>query len=137
MKGRLKEIENKEIEGYIRRVKFLAPYEKSETDISFYSKLEEQKRAKDGITQLAEKKDGEIYTDNKNILEIATKFYKDLYTSEKVNEKVQEKLLKNVKTKLSKEAKMDLDKPLTEEEVRNSINKMPFGKSPGLDGFPV
>ena len=46
-------------------------------------------------------------------------------------------MLRNVKSKLSKEAKIDLDKEMTEEEVRNAINKMPSGKSPGLDGFPV
>ena len=38
LKGRLKEIEDKEIEGYIRRVKFLAPYEKSEPDIAFFQR---------------------------------------------------------------------------------------------------
>ena len=43
LKGRLKEIEEKEIEGYIRRVKFLAPYEKSENGIAFYAKVENQK----------------------------------------------------------------------------------------------
>ena len=137
LKGRLKEIEEKEIEGYIRRVKFLAPYEKCENDVAFYSKVENQKRANDRINQLAEKKEGEIYTDNENIMRIATNFYKDLYTPNRVNEKIQEKLLRNVKSKLSKEAKIDLDKEMTEEEVRNAINKMPSGKSPGLDGFPV
>ena len=138
LKGRLKEIEDKEIEGYIRRVKFMAPYDKSETDIAFFSKVENQKRANDRINQLAEKKDGYIYTDNENILRIATKYYRDLYTSDKVNEKIQNKLLGNVKTKLSKEAKTNLDKPITEEEeVKNAINRLPTGKSPGLDGFPV
>ena len=137
LKGRLKEIEDKEIEGYIRRIKFIAPYEKSETDIAFYSKLENQKKASARINQLGEKKDGEIYTDKENILRIATKYYKDLYTSEKVNEKIQSKLLGNVKTKLSKEAKTNLDKPITEEEVINAIKRLPLGKSPGLDGFPV
>ena len=137
MKGRLKEIEDKEIDGYIRRVKLFAPYEKSETDIAFYSKLEDQKRAHDRISQLAEETEGEIFTDNENILRIATKYYKDLYTSDKVDEKVQDKLLGNVKTKLSKEAKMNLDKPISEEEVKNAINRLPSGKSPGLDGFPI
>ena len=108
LKGRLKEIEDKEIEGYIRRVKFLAPYDKTEADIAFYSKLENQKRANDRMNQLAEKKEGKIYTDNKNILQsFTTKFYKDLYTPDKVNEKVQNKLLSNVKTKLSKVAPCD------------------------------
>ncbi len=137
LKGRLKEIEQKEIEGYIRRVKFLAPYEKSEPDIAFYSKLENQKKTNDRISQLAESKDGEIFTDNKNILRIATTFYTKLFTSDKVNEKVQHRLLNNVKTKLSKEAKIDLDKPITAEEVKEAIDKLPLGKSPGLDGFPV
>ena len=48
----------KEIDGYIKRVRFLAPYEKSEPDIAFFSKLEGQKRANDRINQLAETKKG-------------------------------------------------------------------------------
>ena len=137
LKGRLKEIEDKEIEGYIRRVKYLAPYEKTECDISFYSKLEGQKQANDRINQLAEKKDGEIYTDQGNIMRVATDFYKKLYRTENVNEKTQEKLLKNVKTKLSKEKQTELDKPFTEKEIAKAIEKLQNGKSPGLDGFPI
>ena len=102
LKSRLKEIEEKEIEGYIRRIKFLAPYEKSEPDIAFYSKIESKKRSKDRINQLAKERDGEIYTDNVNIIKTATKFYKDLYTSENANDTVQNKLLQNVKTRRKK-----------------------------------
>ena len=58
-----------------------------------------------------------MYTDNENIMKTATGFYKDLYTTGKVNDRAQEKLLKNVKTKLSVEDKLGLDKPFTEEEV--------------------
>ena len=137
LRARLNEIEEKEIEGYIRRVKFMAPYEKSEPDISFYSKLESQKKAKARISQLAETKDGEIYTDNNNMVRIAGNFYKNLFTPDRVNEKIQQKLLGNVKTKLSKEARADLDKPISEGEVKDAIDRLPMGKSPGVDGFPV
>ena len=137
LKGRLKEIEDKEIDGYIKRVRYLVPYEKSEPDIAFFSKLEGMKRTKDGINQLAETKDGEIFTDNENIMRISTQFYKDLYTTDKVNEKAQNQLLKNVTTKLSKEAKTTLDKPFSEEEVYKAIMNLPSGKSPGIDGFPI
>ena len=117
--------------------KFLAPYEKTECDISFYSKLENQKRASDRMSQLAEKKDGKIFSDQQNIMRISTEFYKKLYQTEKVSEKIQEKLLKNVKTKLSKEKRTELDKPLTAKEIEEAINKLRSGKSPGLDGFPI
>jgi len=137
LKGRLKEIQDKEIDGYITRVRFLAPYEKSECDIAFYSKLENRKKASDGMNQLAEKQDGEIFTDKENILRIATNFYRNLYTSDKVNQKMQAKLLGNVKTKLSKEVRDDLDAPITAEEVKKAIDNLPRGKSPGIDGFPV
>ena len=137
LKGRLKQIEDKEIDGYIKRVRFLAPYEKSEPDIAFFSKLEGQKRANDRINQLAETKDGEIFTDTENIMRISTNFYKDLYSTDKVNAKVQDKLLRNIKTKLSKEARTNLDEPITAEEVFKAINILQSGKSPGLDGFPI
>ena len=137
LKGRLKEIEDKEIEGYIRGVKYLAPYEKTECDISFYSKLEGQKKASDRINQLAEKKEGEIFTDQKNIMRISSEFYERLYTTENVNNSYQEKLLSNIKTKLSMEKQTDLDKPLTEKEIETAIRILPEGKSPGLDGFPI
>ena len=101
LKQKLKQIEENEIEGYKIRVKFLASFEKGEPDIAFYSKLEERKIACDTIGQLAETKDGKIYTDNENLMRIATKFYTDLYTPNKVNIKPQDRLLQNVKKKIT------------------------------------
>ena len=94
LKQKLKEIEEKEIEGYIQRVKYNPPYEKCEPDIAFFSKLEGRKIASDRIEQLAENQNGKIYTDKENMLRIATMFYKDLYTPKKLSIKKQEKLLK-------------------------------------------
>ena len=30
-----------------------------------------------------------------------------------------------------------MDKPITEGEVKDAIDRLPMGKSPGVDGFPV
>jgi len=99
LKQKLKDIEEKEIEGYIRRTKYFAQYEKAEPDIAFYSKLEGKKGANDTLGQLAEKKDGQIYTDNKNIVKIATNFYKELYTPNKTDGKKTGKTSKKCKEK--------------------------------------
>ena len=137
LKRRLKEIENKEIEGYIRRIKYNAPYEKCEPDISFFSKLEKRKIAEGRINQLAEKQNGEIYTDKKDVLSIATKFYKELYTPQKLNIRKQNQLLRNIKKKLSLADQEQLDQPITEEEVKIAISQLLTGKTPGLDGIPI
>ena len=134
---KLKEIEDVEIEGYIRRIKYMPSHEKNEPDIAFYAKLEDKKIANDIIGQLAEDENSKIYTDKENIIKIATNFYKDLYTPNTVNTKTQDKLLKNIKTKLSDEQKDKLDAIITEEEIKTALFQMSSGKSPGLDGVPV
>ena len=71
------------------------------------------------------------------MIEIATNFYTNLYTPNKVNTKTQDKLLKNVKTKLTTDQKDQLDALITEEEIKTAIFQMLSGKSPGIDGVPV
>ena len=97
----LKEIEEHEIEGYKTRIKYLPTLEKGEGDISFFSKLEGIKIAKNSIAQLGEKKDGEIFTDNENLMRISTEFYTNLYTPNKVNSLPQDRLLKTSNAKLT------------------------------------
>ena len=137
LRRKLKQIEDYEIEGYQRRVKFLSTYEKAEPDIAFYSKLEIKKGSKDLITQLAENEHSEICTSKEDIMRIATKYYQNLYTPNKVNTNTQNKLLKNIKNRISQEQKEKLDAPITLEEIRTAIFQMKPGKSPGLDGIPV
>ena len=137
LRQKLKQIEEFEIEGYKRRVKYLASYEKAEPDIAFYSKLEEKKIAKDIIGQLSETKDSEIYTDKENIMKIATKYYSDLYTPSKTNRKTQDKLLRNIQKKITQEQKEKLDAPITIDEIKTAIFQIKPGKSPGLDGIPA
>ena len=87
----------------------------TECDIACYSKLVSWKISSDRINQVAERQDSGKFADKHNILRIATNFYKNLYTSKKVNEKMQEKRLENIKTKLSKDK---LAMPITEDEVK-------------------
>ena len=137
LKQRLKEIEHKEIEGYIKRIRYMPSHEKNEPEVAFYAKLEKKKVAQSTIGQLAESEGGKIYADKENMLNIATNFYTDLYTPDRVNPKTQDKLLKHIKTKLSKDQKDKLDALITEEEIKTAIFNLQSDKSPGWDGIPI
>ena len=57
------------------RVKNLPTFHKNKPDIAFFAKVESRCWLNAAITQLASEKGGKIYTDNKNIIDIAKHFY--------------------------------------------------------------
>ena len=65
LKRKFKQLELDEIEGYTKRLKLLAPYDKAEPKIAFQADMERKKASKDVIGQLAETKDGQVFTTNK------------------------------------------------------------------------
>ena len=137
LKRKLKRFEYEEIEGYTRRLKLLAPYDKAEPKIAFYANLEQKKVSKDIIAQLAEHKEGQIHTSKEDLIDITTRFYKNLYTPSKVCTSKQERLLKLIKNKISKEQRDTLDAQLKDEEIEKAVFQLQKNKSPGLDGLPA
>ena len=130
-------MELEEIEGYTKRLKLLAPYDKAEPKIAFYADLEQKKASKDIIGQLAEHSEGPIYTNKNKLMDITTNFYKNLYTPNRVNSRTQDKLLKLIKNKLTKEQRETLDARLQDEEIEKAVFQLNKDKSPGLDGLPA
>ena len=95
LKEKLNIFEEKLIAGYRQRTRGLPKYEQREPDIEFYAKLEKPSAQRTVIGELRDK-NGDVYTDNPNLIHIVTDFYTDLYTPSPVEESVQEKLLGNV-----------------------------------------
>ena len=62
-------------------------------------------------------------------------FWSKIYTKEQEDETLQEKLLKNIDTKLSNEDKNMLDEALSEQELFESLVSLKGNKSPGPDGL--
>ena len=81
------------INGCRQRTRGLVKYEQREPDIEFYSKLEKRSAKRTLIGEL--RTNGEVYSDNKNLMNIVTDVYTDLYTPSPVNESVQEKRFGN------------------------------------------
>ena len=95
LKGKLRLLEEKLVDGYRQRTRGLPAYEQREPDIAFYAKLEKRSAQRTVIGELRDKH-GEVFSDNENLMHIVTDFYTDLYTPSPVEESVQEKLLGNV-----------------------------------------
>ena len=134
---KLKDLEQNEIEGYKMRVKNLPTFHKNEPDIAFFAKVESRSRSNAAITQLSSEKGGKIYTDNKNIINIAKDFYTKLFTPNKVNEATQDRLLRNIKSQVSEEQRKELDSVIIDKEARSAVFGLKENRSPGLDGVPI
>ena len=134
LKARFKDVQEKEVQGHQIKTRGLPKYEIKEPDIQFYAKLEKRSYQRSVIGQL-EDQNGKIYSDNENLIKIATEYYKKLYTPTPVDYIKQETLLKNIDRKLTAQQARELDKDITEKELQESVNKLQDGKSPGYDGI--
>ena len=87
LKEKLKVFDEKLIAGHRQRTRGLPKYEQREPDIEFYAKLEKRSAKLTVIGELRDK-NGDMYADNPNLINIVTDFYTDLYTPSPVDESV-------------------------------------------------
>ena len=95
------------------------------------------KLSSSAITQLAKGINDQIYTDNANIMNISKDFYTKLFTPSNTNGQKQDRLLRNITNKISKERKKELNKRITKKGVRLAVFDMKENKSLGFDGIPI
>ena len=80
---------------------------------------------------------GKILTTNSEILEECKNYFQNLYTKQKTCEKTQNLLLKYISHKITNEQNNKLTKQIEITEIKEAIQSMENGKSPGLDGIPI
>ena len=73
-----------------------------------------------------------LYTDQQQILDEQRKFYSELYKS---NTDIDFKLKNDTEKRISKEQQINLDRPITCEELRHALNTQKNEKCPGNDGL--
>ena len=121
LKGKLRILDEKLIDGYRQRTRGLPKYGQREPDIA-YAKLEKRSTQRTVIGEL------------RDLMHVVTDFYTNLYTSSPVDESVQEKLLGNVDRTLTARQQAMLDAPLSAKELQQAVYDLNENKSPGLDG---
>ena len=104
-----------------RNTKYFANLEKWNYKTKCISKLITEKR--------------ELNSQREILLE-EQRFYENLYTSKGSDATCQEYFINNENIqKLTEEQKMDLESPMSIEELSKALKELPNGKSPGSDGF--
>ena len=97
---------------------------------------EKQKQKKKQITIL-ENEQGKSIIKTSDILKECSNYYQKLYTKPKTCEITQKELLKNITHKTPNEKNEKLTKKVEINEIKEVIQSMENGKSPGVDGIPI
>jgi hypothetical protein len=113
------------------RVQWLAAGDKS---TRFFHLRASQRRKKNRITKLTTPS-GQVTSDEVEMKNMTTAFYKNLYTSEETIG--MEGVLDTVPTKVTPRMNDSLLAPFTESEVKEPMFQMFPTKALGLDGFPA
>ena len=111
--------------------------EEGEKNSKFFLNLEHHNQEVKNITSLLNTNGAQISEPNE-ILEYITMFYKNLYApvSEKKFESINECTFAS-DTKLNQSDSDMLDKPITENDLYESLSDLPNNKTPGSDGLTV
>jgi len=137
VKGRLDELYKKKSRGYhIRsRAKWL---EEGDQCSKYFFGLEKSRQHSNCIMSLQDENGDTVFTDDE-ILQVANKFYSDLYDRKDVNESDINDYFDNIipENVLSQENLQICEGLFTTEECFNAITKMKRNKSPGLDGISI
>ena len=97
-----------------------------------------QKRTEIRAIQALRDKKGELKRDSQDILQIASGFYKTLYSSQLetwVVQEAQKSICRSVNTRIDEECQFELDLPISEEEILEAIQRSGKNRSPGPDGL--
>ena len=133
---RLNTWHKKQIDGHMVRIKTQPKLEHGEPNIAFFAGLEKKSAQKKCIQQL-KGRDGVTKTNTEDIINIANDFYTDLFDTKPTDSQTADKLLRNIRKKVSSGDKATLDDVITKKELELAVMKLQKGKSPGPDGIPA
>lgn len=113
-------------------------WEEGEKSTKYFFALEKIRAQNKLWTEIFDK-NGKTVAGTANIQEVQTEFYKNLYTTQNIEENCNatSEFLRALDARISDEDKVELEKDIEYDEMENVVKKMPNNKSPGLDGLPA
>ena len=129
----LRQFELKELEAIKIRAKAQL-VEEGEKSTRFFFSLEKCRRSAQTIRVLT-KDNMDTVTETRGLLGEAFSFYKQLYTAQPCDEKVQREFLDGAYPELVENARDSCEGEITAGELKRAVDAMEKDKSPGLDGI--
>ena len=80
---------------------------------------------------------GDIKHDTESMKAIAIEYYTDLFDTKVIDNSIAQRLLRNIKNKITPQQRASLDKIITKEELDEIVSKLPKNKTPEPDGIPA
>ncbi len=122
-------------DGYLIRSK-IRWIEEGEKSTKFFFNLEKSRQSKNVIRQIKDT-NGNLQTEDNEILKAASNFYENLFTTKNIDQAKIDKYLNetNFRNKLTEQQKINCDTDITEQEIEKVIKNLKTEKSPGCDGL--
>ena len=98
--------------------------------------IRQKNQTKKNINSL-KNKNGEVKSENEEILKIAKDYYTELYKKAQTNQDEQEIFLNKYEKEISNDWHPKLTKTFEEKEIFQALKSMEENKSPGKDGIPM
>uniref|UniRef100_A0A803TA98 Reverse transcriptase domain-containing protein n=1 Tax=Anolis carolinensis TaxID=28377 RepID=A0A803TA98_ANOCA len=125
-----------ETEKIAKQMKFVKQYnfQNANKPGRWLSRRVRKKKQAQFITEIVS--EGKTYTKDQDILKQFFKFYKKLYTKDKINkESIMSFLNRQNLEKITEQQRERLNKEISVEEIKKAIRVMDSSKAPGPDGF--
>ncbi len=135
IQSKISEYYKEKDDGYLIRSK-IKWIEEGEKSTKFFFNLEKSRQSSNVIRQIKDK-NGNLQTEDNDILKAASDFYKNLFTTKNIDQSKIDEYLNdtNFINKLTEPQKNDCDKEITEQEIEKVIKNLKIEKSPGCDGL--
>jgi len=114
--------------------------EEGEKSTKYFCNLEKRTCEKKNIHRILSDDASVIISDPKTILDRISKFYENLYSQDVVtnqSDKFDDFLNPLDIPQLSEDDKINLETPITKNEIYKTITSMQLNKTPGYDGLPI
>ena len=110
--------------------------ENEEKPTKIFYTAEKQNQPQKNITSL-KNKNGEVKSEDEEILQIAKEYYTELYKKAQTNQEQQETFLNKYEKEISNDWHPKLTKIFEEKEIFQALKSMEENKFPGKNGIPM